>query len=213
MSWSKEETLKLIAIWADDRMQALLEGCHHNRDVYERMAKWLGDEGYKRTYQQCHEKLLKLKAEYRKKKDKQGKTGENRSRWEFFDAIDEVLGHKPATQPLVVLDTLADAADTTDISNEEDSESTQLSESTSTSLLESSDLTPQQETGASSATGTSTPITNNSKKHKRSRSEAFELALGSVVESWYKHKVSEARLLAFEEEIETGGDKGRKREN
>ena len=124
-----------------------------------------------------------------------------------------MLGHKPATQPLVVLDTLADAADTTDISNEEDSESTQLSESTSTSLLESSDLTPQQETGASSATGTSTPITNNSKKHKRSRSEAFELALGSVVESWYKHKVSEARLLAFEEEIETGGDKGRKREN
>ena len=64
-SWGKDEVLKLIAIWADDRVQAQLEGCHRNRDVFERVAKTLREEGYERTFEQCREKIKKLKGDYR----------------------------------------------------------------------------------------------------------------------------------------------------
>ena len=60
MSWTKDESLKILAIWADDHIEAKLEGCHHNREVYERVAKLLGEEWYKCTYKQCHEKLKKI---------------------------------------------------------------------------------------------------------------------------------------------------------
>ena len=41
MAWSKDETAKLIDIWARAEVQAQLEGCHRNRDVYEKMAQEL----------------------------------------------------------------------------------------------------------------------------------------------------------------------------
>ena len=40
-------------------------------------------------------------------KDKRKKTGEGRyPEWDYFDPIDAVLGHRPATEPAVVIDTL-----------------------------------------------------------------------------------------------------------
>ncbi len=48
---------------------------------------------------------MKLKLDYRKVKDKHNQTGQNRSKWKFFDAMDAVLGHRPTTRPSVVLDT------------------------------------------------------------------------------------------------------------
>ena len=104
---------KLIDIWARAEVQAQLEGCHRNRDVYEKMAQELREEGCNRTYDQCREKLKKLKGDYRKIKDKQHKTGEGRKEWEYFEAIDSVLGHKPATNPPVVIDTSRDNIDIT----------------------------------------------------------------------------------------------------
>ena len=99
MAWSKEETLKLIDIWARADIQVQLEGCHRNCDVYQKIAKELREEGgcTNRTYEQCWEKVKKLKGDYRKIKDKQHKTGEERNDWEYFEAMDSVLCHKPAT--------------------------------------------------------------------------------------------------------------------
>ena len=172
--------MKLLAIWADDRVQAQLEGCHHNKEVYERMVKLLREEGYITTYEQCREKLKKLKAEYRKIKDKKGKTGEGKKDWDFFEPIDAVLGHKPATQPAVVIDTLTD--------NDVDLDGVEsVSESTSTSKID-----VVEEPGTSN--------TPRSKKHKRSKTDAFETALGSVVNKMLEaQNESEQRLLEFEE--------------
>ena len=61
---------------------------------------------YLRTYQQRREKLKKLKCEYKRIKDKRNKTGEERyPEWDYFDAIDAMIGHRPATEPAVVIDT------------------------------------------------------------------------------------------------------------
>jgi hypothetical protein len=111
-TWSKEETLKLIEIWGDDRIQAQLEGVHRNQDVFNKIAREMGESGFDRTFQQCRDKLKKLKSEYRKLKDKQGKTGEGKRKdWDYFDAMDAILGTKPATQPPVIVDTLQDTSD------------------------------------------------------------------------------------------------------
>ena len=51
-TWNKEETLKLIEIWGDGVMQAQLEGCKHNQEVYDKIAKDLIEAGYQRSGKQ-----------------------------------------------------------------------------------------------------------------------------------------------------------------
>jgi len=51
--------------------------------------------------------LKKLKAEFKKIKYKRNKTGQGRFlEWEYFDALNEVLGHKHSTEPPVVVESL-----------------------------------------------------------------------------------------------------------
>jgi len=74
-TWQREETSKLIEIWADDRIQSELEGCHRNKDVYVHVSRKMCDAGYSRTFKQCREKIKKLKKEYRKIKDATNESG------------------------------------------------------------------------------------------------------------------------------------------
>ena len=104
-NWSKDETLKLLDIWGQENVQAQLEGCKKN---HEKIAKELQEVGYERTYQQCRDKVKKLKGEYRKAKDKKNKTGTDNKHWDYFEPLDAILGHKPATQPPIIVDTAAE---------------------------------------------------------------------------------------------------------
>ena len=100
-TWSKEETLKLIEIWGDDRIQSQLEGVHRNQDVFNKIAREMGESGFDRTFQQCRDKLKKLKSEYRKLKDKQGKTGAGRIKdWDYFDPMDATTPLESMAMPL-----------------------------------------------------------------------------------------------------------------
>ena len=60
ISWTKPEVLKLISIWSNKRIQAQLESCRCNQDVYEKISSELSEAGFSRTYQQCREKLKNL---------------------------------------------------------------------------------------------------------------------------------------------------------
>ena len=104
-----EETLKLIEIWSEDTVQAQLEGCRKNREVFQKIVDRLKEAGYDRTVEQCRAKMKKLKQEYRRIKDKGNKTGEvAKKNWHFYGAMNDVLGTKPATKPLVLIDTQED---------------------------------------------------------------------------------------------------------
>ena len=96
---------KLISLWSDDTVQAQLEGCRRNSEVYKKIAKELTEVGYARIVEQCRDKMKNLRAEYKKIKDKWNETGQGcYPEWDFFDVMDKVLGHKPATQPPVIVD-------------------------------------------------------------------------------------------------------------
>lgn len=107
-AWTDEETTKLIEIWGEEEIQVQLEGCKRNIHIYQKIAKELGDVGYERTAVQCREKIKKLRSEYKKIKDNNDETGRKRKGWRYYDAINDVLGCKPATQPPVLVDTLAE---------------------------------------------------------------------------------------------------------
>ena len=120
-TWSREETLTLIDIWGQEILQAQLEDCKRNQVVYQKVAKELQESGYGRTYVQCRDNIKNLRGEYRKVKDKKKKTGEGNKQWDYFDLLDAILGHKPATQPPVVVDTsTATTAEVCDIEKELD---------------------------------------------------------------------------------------------
>ena len=101
-AWTKEETLKLIELWSYEDIQAQLEGCKRNQQVYEKIASLMQKEGFTRTYQQCREKIKKLRQQYKKGKDKIRQTGQQGrqhliSKFVYFNTLDNILGNRPAT--------------------------------------------------------------------------------------------------------------------
>ena len=59
-SWSDDETFKLIELWGDDAIQAMLEGSRRNRDTYIRISRDMKEFGYEKTGEQCSSKTKKL---------------------------------------------------------------------------------------------------------------------------------------------------------
>ena len=55
--WGDEETLKLIQLWVEDCIQALLEGCKRNAQVFAKITSKLGEAVYERTVLQCRKIL------------------------------------------------------------------------------------------------------------------------------------------------------------
>ena len=103
-NWKEDETLKLIELWGDGAIQAMLEGSRRNKDVFLRISRSMGEAGYEKTGDQCSCKIKKLRLEYRKIKDKKGKTGTDYKEWKYFEVMDSALGHKAATQPPIVVE-------------------------------------------------------------------------------------------------------------
>ena len=86
-NWNNLETFKLVEIWGEEEIQALLEGCTRNRPVYDKIARGMTEAGDKRTGVQCQDKLKKLKSEYKKVKDYNTELGKQRKAWKFYSCM------------------------------------------------------------------------------------------------------------------------------
>ena len=185
-TWSKEETLKLIEVWGQETIQEQLQACKRNQSIFEAVAREMREAGYDRTYQQCREKIKKLKGEYRKAKDKQGKTGEQPSTWEFFDSIDAILGTKPSTRPPITIDSseTIESIEKTQIEEEGETKAEPLSLDSST-----------HSAGSSSGTTEAKPTI--SRKRKKPKSEpVFVDLMERVISAQSK---SDEKMLELEE--------------
>ena len=76
VNWTHEETFKLINLWSEDVIQAQLEGCRRNSQVYQKIADGLCEAGFSHTMEQCQDKIKKLKSEHKKIRDKRETTGQ-----------------------------------------------------------------------------------------------------------------------------------------
>ena len=106
--WSTNEVLVLISIWGERNIQSQLDGSKRNKDIYTEIAHKLCEMGYLRDWKQCRCKIKNLKTTYKKIKDHNDVTGNGRKTFKFFHQLDEILGHRPASVPEVLLDTQAE---------------------------------------------------------------------------------------------------------
>ena len=194
--WSDEETLKLIDIWSEDSIQAMLEGARQNKDVFLKISREMEMAGFKKTADQCSSKIKKLRFEYRKIKDKNGKTGRGRNDWKFFEAMDQVLGHKPATKPPVLIE----SGDVT--RSEENSDTTVVIEDAQNSSLEKDCMEESESSRSRSATPV--PEEKNAVKNCRKRpkpSNNFEKIEGWVEKMLKMQEDSDKKFMKLEERM------------
>ena len=79
--------------------------------VYDKIGDEMLKAGFQRSGVQCREKIKKIQGDYKKVKDKRPIrcTGEGLYPiWNYFDAIDAILGNKHATEPPVLVNSLKD---------------------------------------------------------------------------------------------------------
>ena len=77
--------------------------------VYSKIGDEMVKAGFQRSGVQYREKILKIKGDYKNIKDKRRHTDEGLYPiWDYFDAVDAILGNKHATEPPVVVKSLKD---------------------------------------------------------------------------------------------------------
>ena len=104
--WSHEEILALIRTWSDRTVQeSFNSNTRRNAETYRKITEELNNLGYTRTQAQVNAKLKNLKQFYKDIKSGHEKSGYNRDNWPYFDLIDAVLGDRPSTMPVHVIDT------------------------------------------------------------------------------------------------------------
>ncbi|XP_015252648.1 PREDICTED: glutamic acid-rich protein-like [Cyprinodon variegatus] len=97
-SWGETETRDLIKIWADDTIQAMLNGLTFNHKVFVQISEVMKCRGYDRNPKQCREKIKKLRLDYKKiVGEKKNGSEKGETTWKFFEAMHEVLGRPAPT--------------------------------------------------------------------------------------------------------------------
>jgi len=104
-SWSDSEVKALIAIWGENKIQEELDGAVRNQAIFDGIAKKMRQKGYDRDWKQCRNKIKNLKKEYRQVKDNNTQTGRGRKTCKNYKELDNILGHRPASVPAILLDT------------------------------------------------------------------------------------------------------------
>ncbi|XP_053118529.1 aldehyde dehydrogenase family 16 member A1 [Hemicordylus capensis] len=88
-TWSHRETLDFLALWGEEGIQAQLNRCHRNADVYQWISERMAEKGYFRDEDQCRTKGKDLKKSYKQAKLQDGIA---RQRCRFFHELDAILG-------------------------------------------------------------------------------------------------------------------------
>lgn len=124
--------------------------CFLDQVRYEKIAKELSKKGSKMTAEQYRAKMKKIRIQ--KVKDKHSQTGESRSTCKYFDAMDNVLGHRPTTRPSIVLDAsdqFHDAEQKEPQEEEDEEDGGAVDQSSTSTVPDNSDEHPAQTPEAS----------------------------------------------------------------
>ena len=100
-AWGEDETKTLISIWGSVKVQEELDGKSRTKQVYNKIGQKMTEQGHKRDGEQCKTKIKNLNTHV---KDHNNISGNNKKTCPFYDELDAVLGHRPASAPSLVLD-------------------------------------------------------------------------------------------------------------
>ncbi|XP_070562171.1 uncharacterized protein [Ptychodera flava] len=94
-----EEIRLLISIWRDENVIRMMDGTSRDRQVYEVVAAKSREKGLERTAEQCHNKIKRLRAQFKSVSDNNRRSGRARKTMPFYDELAELLGDRPAVNP------------------------------------------------------------------------------------------------------------------
>ena len=106
-TWGEDEVKVLLEIWGDEKIQSEMDGAKRKHPLHEKIATKMKTKGYNRDADQIKTKIKNLKSTYRSIKDHNNKTGNDKKTSQFYDELDAILGHRPASTPPVILDACA----------------------------------------------------------------------------------------------------------
>ena len=87
----------MLGILGEEGVQRELDGMVRNEKVFQHVSERMALEGFQRTSEQCRTKSKKLRSDYRKVKDHNSRSGVHRKKWKWFDMMDAIYGHRPAS--------------------------------------------------------------------------------------------------------------------
>ena len=99
--WTESETKALISIWGSEEVQEKLDGVVN---IYETISLELSKVSINRSWKQCRDRIKNILVKYRKTKDNNRQTGNNRHNCPYYKEIDAVMGTRPVSEPPVVLE-------------------------------------------------------------------------------------------------------------
>ncbi|XP_077363412.1 uncharacterized protein LOC144007546 [Festucalex cinctus] len=92
--WTDEEVQALLSIYGDDETQRHFESATRNDKVYQLITAKLAELSIFHTQKQVREKLKKLKQDYKKLKDHNNRSGNDRKINKWYERLDVILGHR-----------------------------------------------------------------------------------------------------------------------
>lgn len=108
-TWGFKETNVLLDTWADEKVQANLnDNPKRNIKIYTELAKKCKEimPEFERSAEEVRAKLKRLKAQYFKVKQQKNKSGEGSNNWPFWQKMNNVLGPRPISTPVAIVNTM-----------------------------------------------------------------------------------------------------------
>ena len=223
---SHEEILALFRIWSDCSVQeSFKSNTRRNVETYRKITEELNNLGYTRKQVQINAKLKNLKQFYKHVKCGHEKSGYNRDNWPYFDLIDAVLGDRPSTMPVYVIDTTEPPQDD-QISEGEHLEDDESVSGATTANSSSTHMDNEEEDDDDDVDGVESEVAGTSgcinsastqrcRSHqptattpasKRSKNTGIERALSSFTDAFLQHQFEK------KERMMQNGEKRRKKE-
>ena len=101
------EVKVLLEMWEDERIQSKFDGAKCKQPLHKKIARELKAKEYNRDVEQIKTKIRNLKSMYCSIKDHNNKSGNDKKTGQFYEELDAILGHRPASTHPVVLDACA----------------------------------------------------------------------------------------------------------
>ncbi|XP_030005672.1 uncharacterized protein LOC115429965 isoform X2 [Sphaeramia orbicularis] len=105
--WSDKETIILLEIWGDPKVQQSLKLKSHNGHIFTEISEKLGASGFSRSAEQCHTRIKRLKANYRHCQENMSSSGPaDKVDFKFYELLEQIMDKQPSTSSAVVTDSI-----------------------------------------------------------------------------------------------------------
>ncbi|XP_007439118.1 zinc finger and SCAN domain-containing protein 32-like [Python bivittatus] len=98
-TWKREETLALLEIWGEAKVQQELRFSHRNLDIFEKISQDLRTKGYHRSAFECRTKTKTLRLEYKRVVVHNSRSGNTPAMCPFFPQLHRILRGDASVAP------------------------------------------------------------------------------------------------------------------